>query len=344
MQNTDLGFQKEQMLVLPVQEQIGPQFDVVKNRLLEDANILEVTAGSGMPGGPIGNEWGQISWPGKDQNTVIPMNHLAVDCNFPEVFGMEIVKGRTFSQMISADTLNFILNEAAVKATGMEDPLGTEFTLLRRTGSIIGIVKDFHVRSLQNEIGPVILRMLPQRFWRFMFIRVEPNSSSWAEILDRIESVYTEFAPEYPFTYEFLDDRIDRQYRNEQRVGDILTVFTLLTVIIAGLGLLGMASFIAEQRTKEIGIRKVLGASMIQIIGLLTREFGKWVLLANCIAWPIAYLIMNRYLDNFAYRIRIRLDIMITAGSAALLIAVIAVSVQAWRAASTNPVRSLKYE
>ena len=344
IRNRNLGFDEELMVCLPLRENMKPHYESIKNECLQNPDIVNVTAGSGMPAGPIGTEWGQIFWPGKGPETVIPMNHVAVDDNYINAFKMELVQGRDFSRKFSTDTLNFILNETAVRAIGLESPIGEQFTLLFRTGTIIGVVKDFHVQSLRNEIRPLIMRMVPSRFWNYVFVRLGSNQRDLSGTIGFLEKKWSEYAPEYPFEYEFLDDRIDQLYRTEQRIGTIVNYFTILTMVIACMGLFGLAAYTAEQRTKEIGIRKVLGAKVLGVVLLLSTEFMKLVLISNVIAWPVAYFAMNKWLQSFAYRDNMDVFSFIIPGILALVIAIVTVSFQAVRAARINPVDSLKYE
>jgi putative ABC transport system permease protein len=186
--------------------------------------------------------------------------------------------------------------------------------------------------------------MTHPRQWNYAFLRVNPSNSGMEDILAFVEETWKEFSPEYPFEYQFLDNRLDRLYRTEQRVGRIVLYFTCLTIFIASLGLFGLASFTAEQRTKEIGVRKVLGASVPGIVIMLSREFTRWVILASIIAWPVAYIVMNRWLRSFAYRIDLRLEIFVVSTAIALVVTLFTVSTQSIRAAIANPADSLKYE
>jgi len=344
MRNTNLGFDKELMICLPLREEMKQHYNSLKTELMRNPNIANVTAGSGMPAGPIGREWGQINWEGKDPSVVIPMNHVAVDDDYIDTFKMEIVEGRNFSKTFSTDTLNFILNERAVSATGLESPIGKRFTLLYRTGVIVGVVKDFHIYSLRTTITPLIMRMVPSRFWNYVFVRLISNQSDLPATFRFLEAQWTRYAPAYPFEYEFLDARIDQLYRTENRIGTIVNYFTLFTLVIACMGLFGLVAYTAEKRTKEIGIRKVLGARIMGIVLLLSGEFTKLVLISNLIAWPIAYFIMNAWLENFDYRDKIGILSFIIPGCLAFVISMATVCLQAVKAARSNPVESLKYE
>jgi putative ABC transport system permease protein len=224
---------------------------------------------------------------------------------------------------------------------GMDSPVGKRFGFGRKSGTILGVIKNFNYKSLHSEIESLIMIMDP-RGYRYGSIRISPENVEGT--IAHLENTWNEFSAGFPFDYTFLDERIDNLYRSEQRVGTVFNYFTLLVLFIACLGLIGLASFTAEQRTKEIGIRKVLGASVSSILILLSKEFAKWVLLANMIAWPTALLIMNKWLESFAYRTSIGVLTFFLAAGLALAIALITVSYQCIRAALANPVDSLKYE
>jgi putative ABC transport system permease protein len=265
-----------------------------------------------------------------------------VDDGYFKTFGMEIVEGRAYSKEYSTDpTKALMVNEAAVKAMRMESPLGKRVSSGNNHANIIGVVKDYHFRSLHQKIEPLILIYSPPNC-RVLFARLK--SDKIAETVGFIEKVWKKFAQGNPFQYRFLDDALDDMYRAEQRIGKIFKYFSILAILISCLGLFGLASFMAEQRTKEIGIRKVLGASVFSIILLLSREFSKWVLAANIIAWPLAYYAMFKWLQNFAYTTDMGLFPFLTAAVLALTIALFTVSFQAFKAARANPVDSLKYE
>jgi putative ABC transport system permease protein len=206
--------------------------------------------------------------------------------------------------------------------------------------TVIGVIKDFHHESLREKIRGFLIMLSPDR--GLLSVKVRPENT--AGTIRSIEKIWKEMSPAYPFNYSFLDERFDQIYRTEQRMGKIFMVFTLITIFVACLGLFGLASFTAEQRTKEIGIRKVLGASVPNVVLLLSRQFTKWVLLANVIAWPVAFLVMRSWLQNFAYRIDMGVWVFVLSGVIAIGIAILSVSAKALKAATANPVRSLRYE
>ncbi len=275
------------------------------------------------------------------------MNILSVDHDFITMYGLEVVAGRDFSRDFATDaTEGFILNEAAVHALAWgssEEALGKQFRCCGndRMGKIIGVVKDFHHLSPHQTIEPAAMMV---RASRFNYLSVGIRTENVAGVLGALESSWHALVPGRPFDYFFLDEDYDHQYRTEQQVGTIMSVFSLFALLVACLGLFGLASYMAEQRTKEIGIRKVLGASVRSIVFLLSQTFFKLIVLAFVVAVPIAYFVASRWLQDFAYRIEISWRIFLVAGLAALGIALLTVSYQAIKAALNDPVDSLRYE
>jgi putative ABC transport system permease protein len=251
-----------------------------------------------------------------------------------------MVEGRFFSQEFADDDQNWVLNETAIKAMEMENPIGKWFSFRGQKGTIIGILKDFHGSSLHNPIAPVAMH--PSEAFH-VYVKYRPGNLS--EILSFLKTKWDKFVGSHiPFRYEFMDENIENWYKTEQRIGKIFRYFTILTVFIACLGLFGLASFMAERRTKEIGIRKVLGAGASGIALLLTKEFAKWVVVANVIAWPAAYFVSKQWLQGFAYRVDLGWEIFVFSALVAVVIALITVSFQSIKAATANPVDSLRYE
>jgi predicted lysophospholipase L1 biosynthesis ABC-type transport system permease subunit len=283
-----------------------------------------------------------VDWEGKDPGKEILMRGVGVDYDFIETFKMEMVQGRSFSREFSLDKDNYILNETAVKTMGIESPVGKQLTLMGNTGTIIGVVKDYHFRSLHTKIAPLLLRVYEPRWLNYLFARIKPGKISRA--LKQLESKWKQLAPGYPFQYRFVDDLLISMYQSEQRVKSAFNYLTLLAICIAFLGLFGLASYSAEQRTREIGIRKVFGASMTNIGILFSSEFLKWIMLANLIGWPTAYFFLDHLIRNFAYRVSIGVWPFLLAGLLGVVIALLTVSHQAFKAAITNPVEALRYE
>jgi len=342
IKNKELGYNKEQIVFLPMNEAIARRYDPIKNALLKDPNVLSVTGSSMLPT-EIATSYVGFGWEGKDPDQSIQMYLVRVHYEFTETLDIKVIQGRYFSKDYPADSRNFILNESAVKLTGLDSPVGSRFAWGDEEGTIIGVVEDFHFRSFHEEIGPLILVLRPQRC-SYICVRIETDAIDLSNTIDYMEKVWNQIAPEFPFEYHFLNEDFDAMYRSEQRIGRIYGYFTFLAVFVSCLGLFGLVAFIAERRTKEIGIRKVLGASVSKIVGLLIKEFVVLVTLSNMIAWPIAYYAMNKWLANFTYHADLALVIFILSGFLALTIAILTVGYQAFGAARVNPVEALKYE
>jgi predicted lysophospholipase L1 biosynthesis ABC-type transport system permease subunit len=342
LQNRKLGFVKNNIVYMSIPEEIRSTYKSLKNELLRDSFLEGVTASVSLPsfGRDINTQL--VDWEGKDPGREILMRGVGVDYDFIETFKMEIAQGRSFSREFSRDKANYILNETAVKTMGIESPVGKQLTLMGNTGTIIGVVKDYHFRSLHTKIAPLLLRVYEPRWLNFLFARIKPGKISRA--LKQLESKWKQFAPGYPFNCGFVDDLLDRMYRPEQRIKSAFNYLTLLAICIAALGLFGLASYLAEQRTREIGIRKVFGASVTNIGLLFSGEFLKWIMLANMIAWPISYIFLERLIRDYAYRVIIGIWPFLLAGLLGVVIALLTVSHQAFKAAITKPVEALRYE
>ncbi len=258
-------------------------------------------------------------------------------------------KGRFFSKDHASDLSAIVVNEAVVNAFGLKDPIGKK---LIRPGDqngmkyeIIGVIKNFNYESLHQLIRPLVIHLFDDSGYGYgQFVSVRTSSKDYQSVINSLENTWKKFAGNEAFNYNFLDQKLVHLYSAEQRTSKIVITFSILAIFIACLGLLGLAAFIIEQRTKEIGIRKVLGATVLEIVILLSKEFAKWVLIANIIAWPLAYFIMNNWLKDFAYRTNINPWIFVLSGITALLIALLTVSSHSIRAASANPIKSLRYE
>ena len=343
IRNKDLGYQKDHVISIPLRGNASQQVEAFKNELLRDSGILSATGVSENPV-IIGKIHIGYEWEGKDPKKEARMYEILVDHDFIKTLDMTIAQGRDFSKDYTTDISEaFILNEAAVKGMDINLPVGKDFSFGDRKGTIVGIVKDFHFRPLQEKIEPLVMFCMPGNFNR-LCLRIRPEASGLSGTIRYIESVWEKFAPDFPFQYNFLDATFDRLYRSEQKTGRIFGYFTFLAIFISCLGLFGLSVQIAEQRTKEIGIRKVMGASVAGITLLLTGDFIKWVVVANLIAWPAAYLAVMIWLRNYAYRTNVGVIIFILASAMALLIAFVTVSFQAIKAAVADPVDTLRYE
>jgi putative ABC transport system permease protein len=340
IRNQNLGYVKDDIAVLGLRGELAGKADVIRNELLKNAAIGNVTLTSSLPT-HIGSGTSGAEWEGMEEGTRIQMQFSAVDPDYLKTFKMEMAEGRFFSREREADTEAFVLNQAAVEAMGLESPLNKKMWAFGIEGPIIGIVKDFNYKSLHIGIEPLILAVLPQ-YYRYVCVRLTGEDVGAA--IAAMKDVWDRFAPGFPFEYSFLDQRIDDLYKAERRMGQVFNTFTLLALLIASLGLFGMTAFTAERRTREIGIRKVLGASLPSIVGLLSRESARLVLLSNIIAWPLAYLAMKSWLKSFAYRTEIEVWVFFAAALAALGIALLTVSFQAVKAALANPADSVRSE
>jgi len=341
IKNKDLGFQKDHLIMLDAFGEFGRNYETAKNELLLNPDIISMTK-SLPPTGFFGlnSNMREIDWEGKNPDQNIVILRYRIDYDYLNTFNMKMADGRFFSRQFSSDTSNYIINESAVKEMGIKNPVGKRFSYDGREGKIIGVIKDYHQSSLRSKILPQLLYVGGRSFT----ISVKINSANVQQTIKYLESKWKKFVPEYPFSYQFLDEKIDSFYSSERRIGTIFRYFTFLAIFISCLGLFGLASFMAEQRTKEIGIRKVLGASISGIVYMLSREFTKWIVIANIIAWPASYYLMDKWLRNFEYRSSIGLWIFIFSAALSLIIALITVSYQTLKAARSNPVKSLKYE
>ena len=342
MQNKELGFNQEQVVVIPMQDETTPaRYAAIKQALLQHPSVISTTVASSLPGRGHDELTFRPEGLTDDENPALAI--FFADHDFVETLDIKVIEGRDFSQDFATDTSAFLVNEAAVKRLGWDNPLGKYIgdDSGAPIGTVVGVVQDFHFESLHAEIAPLLLQIAPASA-REIAVRVRPENLS--EMLAFLEQQWHVFEPTYPFQYSFLDDDFDQLYRAEQRLGRIFGYASFLAILIACLGLFGLAAFTAQQRTKEIGIRKVLGASFARIVLLLSKDFAKLVLVAFALATPLAYFAMRRWLDSFAYRIEISWGIFLIAGLMALLVALLTVGYQSIRAALADPVESLRYE
>ena len=342
----DLGYDREQIVILPSDRGIMERMESVKADLLGNTNIISVASSRLVPTNNLVNSWGGRRLDsGEPEQLQFRLAVHECDYDFIDTYGIKIIAGRNFSREYGTDdSAAFILNEAAIAKLGWGKPdqaVGKPLEYGGQTGHVIGVVENFNFESLRNEIVPIILLITHTANYR-VSVRIRPEHVR--ETLQFLEAKWQQLRPDYPFEYHFLDDAYNNLYRAEIRLGEIFGVFSALAIFIACLGLLGLVAFIAEQKTKEIGIRKILGASVARIVLLLTGDFGRWILIANLIAWPVAWYGMNQWLQDFAYRIHIGLGIFAAAAVLALMIALITIAFQAVRAATANPVDALRYE
>jgi putative ABC transport system permease protein len=347
IQNKDIGIKKDFVINLIHNQDLVSKFEPYRTDLLKNRSIRSVTSSASTPFN-IGSFIG-VNWEGHfDQESVI-MPYNMVEYDFFKTFDMKFIDGRSFSREISTDkTQACVINQSAARLMGFDSSIGKEiyfdhpaFEESYKYVKIIGVVNDFHAHSLHKEIAPSIFRM-HEPYLSYVYLKIQPGKIT--QTLDYIKETTNVFAPDYPFRFEFMDKTYNRLYEMEIRMGKIINIFTLLAIFISCLGLFGLASYTIEKRTKEIGIRKVLGASVPKITSMLSLEFLKWVALANLIAWPVAWLFMRQWLYNFVYRIDLNLWIFLGAGSIGLVLALLTVIFQSTKAALSNPVEALRYE
>ncbi len=348
MKNKDLGFNKEQVVLLRVPERIlSKSFDPIKAALIRIPGVTRAAASSIVPG--IEPNINQFVGEGLPSGNQFTMDVMSIDHDYLPTMGMQIVKGRNFSPEYASDQKQaVIINETAAKRFGWDDPVGKKIWAYSRTGlkadqsvTIIGVVKDFHMASLHQVINPLVIDNAPYAFGG-LSLRISQKNMS--ETLDVLKKHWKNIDPDRPFYYFFLDSFFNEKYKSDENLSRIFAFFTVFAIFIACLGLFGLASFLAEQRTKEIGIRKILGASTSNVVHLLSKELIGAVLLANVLAWPVAYYAANLWLQGFAYRTAVELDIFVFSATLAILIALFTVSFHTLRTALANPVDSLRYE
>ncbi len=336
LQNKRLGYDTEQILQIPLRGNLTDQASVYKEELSRLPGVVKVSLASGVPG-----RGGFVTSYGDDDPQRVRL--LFGDADYLETMGMTLVDGRNFDPERSADTTGFLINELGARHMGLTDKLGQTGAegFWKQADIPLGIVSDFHTSSLHEPIIPTVIVMDDGQY-RSAVLRLEAQRV--AETLAALEAMWPRFVPDEPFEYLFLDALLADQYRAEQRLGRLFIAFSLLAILIACLGLFGLVAFTAEQRTKEIGIRKVFGATVASLVTLLSKDFLKLVVVAAVVAAPIAYLAVNRWLQDFAYRVEISWWIFLMAGLTALGIALLTVAYQAIKAALADPVESLRYE
>ncbi len=341
MQDKNLGIKKDNIIYMQIRGELRNNRDAFKTELTRYPEIKSVTTSSDLPTNITWATTG-VYWEGKTPEYRIHWSVMSVDFDYIDTFGLEILKGRKFSKEISTDTRTaYIINETGADVLGYENAIGKKFSLWDTEGTIIGVARDFHISSLHEQIEPLIIIVNPN--WNsYIFAKISSNNIK--SVIAKIEEVHQSLNPDYPFEFHFLDAEYEGIYLSEERTGKLFQCFSFVAIFISCLGLFGLSSFIVEQRTKEIGIRKVLGANVPIILLQLLRDFTKWVFIANIIAWPIGYFVMKQWLKNFAYRTDFDWRIFFLSGIITLLIAVTRVGYKSLKAATANPIDSLRYE
>lgn len=343
VQNQDTGFDKEGIIYVQMQENMREKYDLIKEQLLADPSIISVTESNFEPFSIGNSTWG-LDWPGKDPQERILFNNFAVDESYIETMGLSFVGGRSFDKTMATDTANIIINEAAARKMGYApiDALDQPITLWgERKGHIIGVIKDYNFSSAHSEINPMFM-MFEKKWCNHIIVRAKQQQYTGA--IDALNGVYATYAPAYPFEYRFLDVDWGEFYESEAQTGQLFLAFAWLSIFISCLGLFGLAAFAIQQRTKEIGVRKVLGASTSSIITLTVKDFALLVVIAAVVGTPLAWYLMDQWLSDFAFRIDISVLVPLGAMLLALAIAVVTVGYHSIRAARTNPVEALRYE
>ena len=337
--NKNLGYERENLIWFPNNIE-GNKNELAIQEFLKVPGVSEVARAS-MTFTMPNNRGTSVNWPGKPEGEEIFFSFITADQDIIQTMGMELKEGRTFSKDIISDTSAFILNEEAVKRMGLQDPVGKEIESFSGKGRIIGVVKDFHFESLHNPITPVIINCKPEWTWLY-YARLKGDNIQ--ETIKGLESVYAKMAPGFIFDYNFQDKEYERLYKSESQTGTLVNWFAFVAIFISCLGLLGLTAFTVERKTKEIGIRKVLGASVIDIIAMVSKQFLSPVAAAIIIAIPASIFFMNSWLQQYAYRINISWWIFATAAGMVIIIALLTISIQSIKAALTNPVKSLRTE
>lgn len=343
MHNKNIGFSGDQVLVVPIQtDKVAENFRTYAKQFEQIPNMLSVSRATFYPG----TNPNQTMFELEGRQEQLPLWNMNVDYDFFETLSLELAEGRKFDRELDNDSIpSFILNETALKNFNIENPVGQRLAGFfgpnqRQYGQIVGVVKDFHIEGFNQPIKPMVL-MLDNNIW-FASFKIAPENMN--ETIASIETKWNEIEPSHPFRYTFLSDDFGALFKQQENFGTMFLYLTILAIIISCMGLYGLASYTAEQRTKEIGIRKVLGASVPQLMNMLTKDFVKLVLIANIFAWPITLLLAKEWLSNFSYQIDLPFMPFLLASVIAVIIAVVTVSYQAYNAATSDPVRALKYE
>lgn len=347
VQNKNPGYEKDQVVVIKRVNGLGNGMPAFKNDILQNPDILSASYSIALPGDDYSSNSMGVAGRPLDEVNIVMMQFA--DYDFIETLGMQLAEGRWFSPSYRTDTAAVVLNQSAKWRMRIDD---IEMNKIIRHATppdehiispIIGVVEDFHYESLHRPIRPLALFLLPEGDWANR-LSVKVQAGKIPQTIAFLEQEWYQMQSGQPFEYMLLEQSLERFYQNDKRTRTIYTIFSLLALFVASLGLFGLAAYTTESRTREIGIRKILGASEFGIVGLLSKEFAKWVLLANVIAWPVAYLLMDNWLNNFAYRIDIPWPVFLLSGLLTLVIAMLTVVYQAVKAARSNPVDAVKYE
>jgi hypothetical protein len=345
MQEKELGFDKENLICIPMTPNVKAKYYSLKKELLKEPLVLGISASSHNPT-MIGSNGGGASWKGKDPKQEVLIGQCVIDYDYLSTMKMRLVSGRDFSRDHPADmgdTLgNFLVNEEVVKLMGGGDAVGKSFRFMGQQGIIVGVMKNFHYSGAQEPIEPMAFAVSDSKAFSNLLVRLAPGDLP--ATLKTVEKTWKRVVPDYPLEYSFIDQDYENLYRTEMRMGLLLKYFTIVTVIIACLGLYGLSTYAASRRTREIGVRKVMGAGAVSVIFALSKEFLILVIVAIFIAFPLGWVAVHKMLLEFAYRIDMNWMVFGAIGLGALAIAMATVSFQAYRAAGVNPVEALRSE
>ena len=339
----DLGLRKKDVVVLPAKKPIRESREAFVSRLTGCPGIINATFVSSPPSSVVNYATG-MEWEGMDADLNPAWAFVATDNRYLDTLGLTLVAGRNFPENKSVTEVPyFIVNQKAVEEMKLKNPVGARFSLWGWKGTVLGVVKDFHFRPLREELKPLLMFVMP-RVYSQVLVKIHPENGNIRDILAGIKDVWDEFAPGTPFSYEFLDTAYDQNYQAEQKMGKEFQYFSFLGIFISCLGLIGLAAYIAERKRKEIGIRKVLGATIPSILRQINKEFLRPILLSNLIAWPAAYWAMKTWLQGFAFRTNISLGIFFLSAISSLVVGLLTISIQSFKAARQMPANSLKCE
>jgi hypothetical protein len=340
VQTKNLGYNRENLLYIPIEGDLITRYEAFKQEALDNTAILNVSKMRNSPT-DIEHHTSSIYWPAKDPNLNVSFADGVVGYDFVKTMKLQMLAGRDFSREYN-DSASYILNETAVNKIGFKNPVGQTITWGNHKGTVIGVLKDFHFNSLHQKIEPLVIRLDEKWGWGTILVRIKAGQTKQA--IASLQNICKQLNPGFPFTYQFSDNEYANLYKSETVVSRLSNIFAFLAIFISCLGLFGLAMFTAEQRKKEIGIRKVLGASAGNIVRLLSVNFLKPVAIAIVIAFPVAWIAMDNWLQDFAYRVPISWIAFAIAGVAAILIALIAISFQSVKSAIANPIKSLRSE
>jgi len=341
IQTKNLGYDRENVLYIPLEGDLVTKYSLFREQASAMPGIKMVDRSSQFPHA-MSFKMPAVEWEGKDRNLNIDFALASVGYDFVKLMNLEIVSGRGFSRAMKTDSISFLVNEEAVRRMGFNDPLGRQITVFGKTGPIIGVLKDYHTNTLRQAIDPLVLDVKEHLNFGTILVRTELGQTK--EALQSLEKVYKDINPNYPFQYSFMDEQYGKLYKSEQTVSDLSHGFAVLAIIISCLGLLGLAMFSAEQRRKEIGIRKMLGATVGSLVSKFSMDFIRLVFIAAIISAPISWMAMTAWLDHFAYRIDLAWWIFALAGLIALFVAILTIGTHAMKTALENPVDSLRTE